>query len=140
MGVVILRQHSRVAFGMQNTVNLWLRDRSPNWNLATLLALQLQTNWDGTLNLITVAENKRETKRLRSFMEQLGDVARFPLMTELHVLVGNFKEALEAAPRGDINIFGLAPGINCPAVRDIAERAQSSCLFVKDSGLESALV
>ena len=41
---------------------------------------------------------------------------------------------------GDINIFGLAPGIKCPTVRDIAENAQSSCLFVMDSGQESALV
>jgi solute carrier family 12 sodium/potassium/chloride transporter 2 len=140
MGAVILRQHPRAAFGMQNTINLWLRDRSPNWNLATLLALQLQTNWDGKLNLITVAQQKKDTGRLYSFMEQLSDVARFPLMTELHVLVGNFTEAIETAPRGDINLFGLAPGIDCPVVRNIAESAQSSCLFVRDSGLESALV
>jgi solute carrier family 12 sodium/potassium/chloride transporter 2 len=58
----------------------------------------------------------------------------------LLVLVGNFTEAIETAPRGDINLFGLAPGIDCPVVRNIAESAQSSCLFVRDSGLESALV
>jgi solute carrier family 12 sodium/potassium/chloride transporter 2 len=140
MGAVILRQHPRSAFGMQKTINLWLRDRSPNWNLATLLSLQLQTNWDGRLNLITVAQKEKDTDRLHSFMEQLSDVARFPMMTELHVIVGDFAGAIKAAPRGDINLFGLAPGVDCPMVRDIAESAQSSCLFVRDSGLESALV
>ena len=41
LGIVILHQFRRVAFGMQRDVNLWLRDESPNWHLATLLSLQL---------------------------------------------------------------------------------------------------
>lgn len=139
LGVVILRQHPRMAFGMQKTVNLWLRDRSPNWHLATLLALQLQTNWDGRINLITVAPDEGEKKRLRSFMEHLSEVARFPMMTSLHVLTGEFTDALKTAPRADINIFGLAPEISCSRIRDVTETTLSSCLFVKDSGWESAL-
>ncbi len=50
MGVAILRQHRQMAFGMQKDVNLWLRDKSPNWHLAMLLTLQIQSNRDGKLN------------------------------------------------------------------------------------------
>ncbi|MBD3291229.1 Na-K-Cl cotransporter, partial [candidate division KSB1 bacterium] len=53
LGTIILRQHGRMAFGMQKTVNLWLRDRSPNWHLAMLVTLQLQLNWEGKINLVT---------------------------------------------------------------------------------------
>ena len=51
LGVMLLRQHPRVAFGMQRDVNLWLRDRSPNWHLAVLISLQLQLNWNTNLIL-----------------------------------------------------------------------------------------
>jgi len=140
MGSVILCQHPRVAFGMQKTVNLWLRDRSPNWHLATLLALQLQANWDGLLNVITVAPKRGEVRRLRRFMERLSNVARFPLDTKLHVLVGRFGETFEDAPSADINIFGLAPKIDCRSLRKRLKAFRSSCLYVRDSGMESALV
>lgn len=140
MGVIILRQHPRMAFGMQQTINLWLRDRSPNWHLATLIALQLQTNWDGKINLITAAGQESDRKHLQHFLEHLSELARFPILTELHILIGDFGEVLKTAPRGDINIFGLAPDIKCPRVRKVTLLAGSSCLFVKDSGWESALV
>jgi len=140
MGAVVLRKHPRAAFGKRKTVNLWLRDRSPNWNLATLLALQLQANWEGVLNVITVAPDKKDRRRLRAFLEQLSDVVRFPMMTELHVLVGTFDETLKSGPGGDINIFGLAGKTDCDSIRRIAEATQASCLFVRDSGQESAIV
>ena len=140
MGSVILVQHPRVAFGMQNNVNLWLRDKSPNWHLAMLIALQLQLNWGGKINLITVAEHKKDKQRFLDFLEWICDQARLPAQTEFYVLVGTFQQALEEAPRGDINIFGLAENVSTEFLRKISTDARGSCLFVKDSGLESALV
>lgn len=142
MGVVILRQHPRMAFGMQQNVNLWLRDKSPNWHLAILLALQLQTNWSGKINLVTVSETGEDKERLQTFLEHLSDQARLPSMTEFHVLPGPFKEALRASPRSDINIFGLSATseLSLGFVRDVSSAAKSSCIFVIDSGQESALV
>jgi len=141
MGVIILRQHARVAFGMQNSINLWLRDKSPNWHLALLIALQLQLNWEGRINLLTVAESKTEVSRLGRFLENLGDQARLPALTEYHVLTGKFHDALADAPRGDINVFGLAQDhLQLDPIRKITEITKSSCVFVKDSGHEDALV
>jgi amino acid transporter len=141
MGVAILRQHSRMAFGMQQDVNLWLRDKSPNWHLAMLMALQLQLNWDGKINLVTVTPDEADKERLHNFLEHLGDQARLPSLTEFHVLIGDFKEVLSTAPRADINIFGLSVDENVPLdfIKEVSEAVKSSCVFVIDSGYESAL-
>ncbi|MBN1998374.1 Na-K-Cl cotransporter [candidate division KSB1 bacterium] len=141
MGVVILRQHPRMAFGMQKDVNLWLRDKSPNWHLALLVTLQLQLNWGGRINLVTATNDATEQKRLENFLQILGDQARLPFLAEYHVLFGSFEKAMEKAPRADLNIFGLA-GSNIPikSLRTIPENIKSSCLYIKDSGKENALV
>jgi amino acid transporter len=139
MGVIILRQHSRSAFGMQKNVNLWLRDKSPNWHLAVLIALQLQLNWEGKINLVTATPDEKDNRKMHNFLEHLSDQARMPSMTEFHVLNGEFQIAAQKAPAADINIFGLAKTLQLDFIREIPELTQSSCLFVKDSGHESAL-
>jgi amino acid transporter len=143
MGMIILNQHPRMAFGMHQHVNLWLRDKSPNWHLAVLVALHLQLNWEGKINLITVTEDEsvEEYHRLCDFLQYMSDQARLPAMTEFHVLTGAFYETLNTAPRADINIFGLATDeVPLDFMREVPEWVKSSCIFVKDSGYESALV
>jgi len=139
MGVMILHQNRRTAFGMQKDVNLWLRDESPNWHLAMLIALQLQLNWRGKLNLISAARDENDTGRLHRFLERLGDQARLPSMSEFHVLVGRFPEVLDSAPRADINIFGLARDLSFPFSRTAPALTKSSCIYIGDSGQENAL-
>jgi hypothetical protein len=139
LGVIILRQHPRIAFGMQKTINLWLRDKSPNWHLAVLVTLQLQLNWEGKINLITVAEKKEERGRMYKFLDVLSKQTRLPSLTEFHVLTGGFKEVISSAPKGDISIFGLSDDLQFKFMRDVTESTNSSCLFVRDSGKESAI-
>ena len=140
LGIILLNQHPRVAFGVQKDVNIWLRDESPNWHLAMLIALQIHQNWNGRLNLITVSPDKSQKKRLHSFLEHLCDQARLPSITELYVLEGKFLEVMPDAPRADINIFGMAAEVSLDLVRRIGATANSSCLFVGDSGHENVLV
>jgi len=140
MGIMILHQNRRTAFGMQKDVNLWLRDKSPNWNLAMLVALQLQLNWHGKLNLITASPDKKDEKRLYVYLEILSDLVRLPSMTEFHVLIGDFQDVLEKAPRADINIFGLADKVSFDFMRMASNSTKSSCIYIGDSGQESALV
>jgi amino acid transporter len=139
MGIVILRQHQRMAFGMQKQINIWLRDQSTNWNLAVLIMLQLQLNWNCNINLITVADNEEDKSRLYKFLNNLSQQTRLPSQTEFHVLAGKFEEALRKAPRSDINIFGIGEKFEFNFMRNITELSNSSCLFVKDSGSESAI-
>jgi len=140
LGIILLRRQPRMAFGFQRSINLWLRDRSPNWHLAVLTALQLQLNWEGRINLVTVARDKNDKKRLYRFLERLSDQTRLPSLTEFFVLTGNFEETLNSAPRADINIFGLPEELNFEMMRKTPEIMNSSCLYIKDSGKESALV
>lgn len=140
MGLMILKHHKRTSFGMQKNINLWLRDKSPNWHLAMLIALQLQSNWEGKLNIIAASNNPNDKKNIRKFFNKLSDQARLPSMTEFHILVGNFKDVLSSAPQADINILGLAGAIPFDFIRTAPELTKTSCLFVKDSGKENALV
>ncbi len=140
LGVMILRQHPRVAFGMQKDINLWLREKSTNWNLAVLIALHLQLNWEGRLNLVTTADSEQDKQRMYDFLERLSDMARLPSLTEFHVIAGNFQDTIAAAPKADVNIFGVGEKPNFDFMRKTTEQINSTCLFVKDSGIESALV
>jgi hypothetical protein len=140
LGLLILRQHPRNAFGMQKDINLWLRDKSPNWHLAVLIALQLQLNWGGKLNLITATSDAHQKRKLYHFLEYLSDQARLPSLTEFFVLLGDFKETVKNAPPADINIFGLSDVLPFDFMREAPELTKSSCLFIKDSGFENALV
>ena len=139
MGSVILRQHPRIAFGMQRDINLWLRDKSPNWHLSMLIALQLQMNWGGQLNLVTATPQVEHKRKLYNFLEKLSDRARLPSETEFHVLIGKFEDNLSSAPGSDINIFGVGEKTPFDFIRRAPELTKSSCLFVRDSGTESAL-
>lgn len=140
LGTVILRQHPRMAFGMQRTINIWLRDKSPNWHLAMLITLQIQLNWEGRINLVTASSDKTDEKRLYHFLDRMSDQARLPSMTDFHVLIGDFESTVQCAPHADVNIFGLGEKIPFEFLRNATEWTKSSCLFVRDSGRESALV
>ncbi len=140
LGTLILRQHPRLAFGMQKDINIWLRDRSPNWHLAILLGLQLQLNWGGKLNLIAATPIVKDESRLYSFLEKLSDIARLPSATEFNVLIGEWKDAMNRAPNSDINIFGLGDVLPFDFMREAPELTNSSCIFVRESGKENVLV
>ena len=140
LSVLILRQHARVAFGMQKDVNIWLRDKSPNWHLTVLIALQIQLNWEGKINLVTVADSEEDKPRLLKFLNRLSDQTRLPSLSEFHVLIGDYNTALKNAPRADINIMGVGDNINFEMIRETSALTKSSCLYVKDSGNVSAIV
>jgi len=82
----------------------------------------------------------KRVKRLQYFLERLSDQVRLPSMSEFHVIVGNFEGITKTAPKTDINIFGLSDELSFDYIRSISKNVKSSCLFVEDSGQESALV
>ena len=44
-----------------------------------------------------------------------------------------------SAPQADLNLFGLVPDPNFDFVRTMVRATHATCLFVRDSGHESAL-
>ncbi|MFH1852268.1 MAG: amino acid permease [Candidatus Neomarinimicrobiota bacterium] len=140
LGICVLSLHPKSSLGLQSTINIWLRRSSPNKDLAILLAIQLQRNWNGHIRFLTVNESEAEGQKSQAMFERLSERARFPANTGVEVLIGNFKQELRNAPLADINIFGMSNDLDCDIMHELVQLVDTSCLFVKDSGEESALV
>jgi hypothetical protein len=139
LGIILLRLHPKVGFGKKEKVNVWLRSGSPNQDLTLLTALQLEQNWESTIRLLSVADKQDDQDKVRSKFLRVSELVRMPRETEVSVLVGSFKEVLLKAPPADLNIFGLPRKIGWDIMVDeIVHLTNTSCLFIKDSGEESA--
>jgi len=139
LGIIMLRHHAKVGFGKKEKVNVWLRDGSPNQDLAIITALQLERNWGSTIRLLTIVESQDGQYKTQLKFRKIAELTRMPKETEISVLVGTFKEALSKAPPSDLNIFGFPKEIGWDTmVGELADLTNTSCLFVKDSGEESA--
>jgi solute carrier family 12 sodium/potassium/chloride transporter 2 len=68
------------------------------------------------------------------------DVGRMPANTQPIVATGSLNDFLEHAPEADVNIFGLQEEINMAFMDRMMTQTESSCIFVRDSGYESALI
>jgi hypothetical protein len=68
------------------------------------------------------------------------DLGRMPSGTQPIVGVDGFEAFLKTAPEADICIFGLQARVNLAFMQRMMEQTKSSCIFVRDSGYESALV
>ena len=118
-------------------INVWLRSESPNLNLALLLAIQIQKNWKCNIRLISSIEDLSIEKKTQSFHKHLIDSGRLQ-KTESKILVGNFFNLIETCPKAELNIFGAKGFKDYSPLKIISTKLDSTCLFVKDSGQESA--
>ena len=139
MGLALLKLHPKSGLNQRREINLVLRDKSPNKDLAILLALQLQRNWErGRINLVTLVPDEAEHDLQADYFANLKEDARMPANTDVRVIKGKFPEGLEHFPRCDIAICGIGDRVDLDQIRRITSSSHVSCLFVKDSGEESA--
>ena len=147
LGILLYAPHPKAALGRRRHVNVWIHDRSPDWrismdignlNLSILAGYKLKKNWNATLRLIMVVEDEADEENARTFLKGLTDRARLP-DTEIVVASGGFGDYVPRAPLADLNIFGLLEEPDFDFVRRMVEETRSTCLFVRDSGTESAL-
>ena len=148
LGVVFLAYHPEARLGRERHVNLWIRDQSPDWHLglklanldySVLMSYQLRKNWKAHIRTICVVKEEAHLELARDFIQKLLKYSRMPKGFEVHVESGDFGEFLLRAPRADINIMGLGARIDKNALEEIVRKTGTSCLFVIDSGTESAL-
>ena len=149
MGVILHMDNPNTGLGREQIINVWMREQSPEWkiglrlpnlDLSLLLAYQLARNWRGTINLLTVVEDEAERENAERYLHQLMDLGRMPRGTKAMVHVGPFNEFVPQAPEADLNIFGLQKQINLAFMQRMMSQVDTSCIFVRDSGRESALV
>jgi len=139
MGIAILKRHPKLGLGNRQIINLVLRDRSPNKNLAILLAVQLHRNWDSAhINLVSLAESDSDFETQTRFFKELKEEARLPTSTTINVIQGQFPNDLESMPTCDIAIFGMGAQVSTEQIRTTFHHSNVSCLFIRDSGYESA--
>jgi len=147
IGVLLYSSHPTALLGKRNMINVWVSDRTDNWNLgwdignldlSTLIAYKLKKNWEATIRLIIVIHDEKEKENADKFLNSLINLARLPqTLTEVHV--GNFMDIVGHAPAADLNIFGMDENLKFEFVKSMTMKTESSCLFVKDSGHESIL-
>lgn len=148
MGVILLGIHPESRLGLERQVNLWVRDQSPDWQLglelanldyAVLLSYQLNRNWGASIRVLSVSKTKQGVPDAAKFLNRLMRYARMPKDIDVQVASGSFSTFLEQAPRADLNIMGLSETVQKDFLENLVQKTGSSCLFVLDSGNESAL-
>lgn len=147
LGVLVYFQHPKSGFGQRQMINIWIRNRAPNWeissdignlDLSILVAYKLQKNWGARIRIVTVVDNHEQENQAELFISELIDLARLP-KTERLIQVGIFDEFILDAPNADLNIFGLVPEPDFKFMEKMVNNTQTTCLFIRDSGMENIL-
>lgn len=146
MGIQLYVEDVVAQLGRSASINVWIRERSPEWDLsmdlgnidlALLTAYKLKINWGAEMRVITVVEES-QVEEAYNYLENLLDVARLN-DAKPHVEIGSFTDAMKNAPHADVDLFGLPDEPNLQELRMHVERTQSACVFVADSGRENIL-
>ena len=136
-GLLFLHIHPKFGFGQERRVNLWLRDKSPNMNLAVLAALQLTRNWEARLTILRVVEAEASVESVTTDLELFVEQARLPVNTTVRVLSGDYCAHM-MGHRADVTIMGMPREYS--QMVDFADDFPGTILFVRDSGMEDAYV
>jgi amino acid transporter len=147
VGTLLYAPHPAAGLGRRRRINVWIRDRSPDWriswdvgnlDLSILSGYKLARNWGAALRFIMVVEDPGEEDQARSFLEDLRSLARLP-SAEVVVRSGRFGRWISRVPQADLTVFGLEGEPHFSRMRRMVEESGSTCLFVRDSGQESVL-
>lgn len=139
LGVIVLCLNAEIEFNQEKTINLWVRQKSPNMNLAVLIALQLMNNWEGHLRIVQVVDQEEGRAQSEEYFSKLKELMRLPQDVEFQILVGSFQNALKLAPTADINMFGMQEKPDVAMIRKVSLEINTSVLFLRDSSHVSAL-
>ncbi|MEZ4645773.1 MAG: amino acid permease [Chloroflexota bacterium] len=148
VALILYAHHDVTGLGQEQVVNVWMREQGPDWtlglrlanlDLALLLAYQVAQNWHGRINLCMVIPDVTLAVRARQFLQELIVLARLPKQTQIVIFEGDFWERLPQAPRADLSILGLQTDPDLDFVARVVTVLDATCVFVRDSGDESAL-
>jgi solute carrier family 12 (sodium/potassium/chloride transporter), member 2 len=129
------------------TITLWVRSRGPRWqlddhlphsDLALLLAYRLAQAWDASLALVTAIGDSDDADAAEEYLSEVAERARLPGPPELRVIRRSFDRAVEDPPAGTLHVLALSSQTDFEWLREIRDRLDAPCLFVRDSGVENA--
>jgi amino acid transporter len=151
VGVLLWCPHPKRGLGERRDIRLWVRRGRTGWdpasafdsgnlNLILLMGFRLWRVWRGSLTLVTIAESPEEVADASVFLDGLCDLARLPERVGRRVRVGGLGAVVDGEDPVDLSVFGLqrtTPDLDWAA--QMVERTRGACLFVLDSGRESAV-
>ncbi|MFO7903941.1 MAG: amino acid permease [Pirellulaceae bacterium] len=146
-GVLLFASHPEARMGRRHSINVWIRDQSPDWevsmrlgnlDMSILIGHILQEAWEGELNVLSVVDDRDQVAPAREFLERVTDLARLP---DARVIArhGKLEDQLARIRTADLDIFGLAGDPDFEFGRWVLRITESSCLFVRDSDEENVL-
>ncbi|NJN55552.1 MAG: hypothetical protein HC804_12830 [Anaerolineae bacterium] len=147
MAVILLTRHPIMNMGREKHINVWISHQSPEWqfdehatnlDMMILAAIQLARNWNGRITLCMSIIDPTERLQATTYLENVITLARLPQSTNMVILDGAFYDVLAEAPAADLSIFGLAHDAKLEFTQKIFGLVDASCIFVRDSGVESA--
>ena len=146
LGVILYAPHPRAMLGQRQNINVWIRAQGPDWkidtagkqthDLALLIAYKLKMNWNAHIRIITVIDDKEESRKAKRYLKDLINLSRLPI-DQTFVIQGAFNEQFENAPLADVNIFGIFPNSGMDHYKNMAIKVDTTCLFILDSGHEN---
>ncbi len=90
--------------------------------------------------MLSLVTDEKDHLPARHYLQDLMTLSRMPEGYQIHIESGEFKTFLKNAPRADMNVFGLGGKVNKEFMEASVKYTESACLFIRDSGQESALV
>lgn len=150
VGLALLAEHPKAGMGRRSVLHLWIpadvvRQSVPDglssgdMHLAVLVALRLQRSWSARLRVIALVDDGADRPAALAWLHDLADRARFPAGIQLEVMQGELEDCLARAPQSDLDLLGLPVNPDPGFARRTVELTRSACLFLGDSGQESAL-
>ncbi len=146
-GVLLYVPFENVGLSLEKDITLWLKDFSPAWktnydisnnDLSVLIALLLQKNWNGNINVRVARDSQNNSSE--NDITVLKDLVRFPINSKIaHYAVEDELELL-ATNRTDLNILPLSNSLSIEEMIKITEFSRTSAIFCMDSFSENALV
>ena len=149
MGICLLARHPVKDMGREKSLNVWISRpsseawvpdfRTGNQDLALLLAIKLQANWQGKINICMAVRNEAEAALAVTYLQEVSMLVRLPKSTTTDIVIAPFTDALTQVDKADLSVLGLSPNADLEFSQKIAGIVDGSCVFVRDSGDESAL-
>ena len=146
-GVLLYVPFENVGLSLEKDITLWLKDFSPAWktnfdisnnDLSVLIALLLQKNWNGNIN-VRVARDK-QTNSSEKDITTLKDLVRFPIRSKIEHYELEDELELLTTNRTDLNILPLSYDLSIEDMIKVTEFSRTSAIFCMDSFSENALV
>jgi len=147
LGLMLFVPHPGGGLGKRRRVDVWLSSRAPDWalemhtanlDLPVLLGYLFGQAWEVPIRLVMVLRDAGDEREARALLRRVVEACRLPDDTVAEVQDGDFLGRLAEHRATDVHLFGLGPTVERDRLLEIARTAGGACLFLMDSGRESA--